>query len=161
MIDMNPIVSEFRVITKKIIEIEMAHPDAKLPKCADAGSSGFDLCSVESVVIEPGERRIVSTGLKWNPNDNTLEMQIRPRSGLAAKYGITVLNAPGTIDASYRGIIGVILYNTSDQAYQIPVGERIAQAVIAKVEKGFEFEVVKKVSDSERGEGGFGSTGKM
>lgn len=161
MIDMNPIVSGFRVITKKIIEIEMAHPDAKIPKAADVGSSGFDLYSVEEATLEPGEFKVVQTGLRWNPNDNTLEMQIRPRSGLAAKHGVTVLNAPGTIDASYRGLIGVLLINHSKKQVVLAKGERIAQAVIARVQKDFDFEVVEKVSESIRGEGGFGSTGRM
>lgn len=161
MFDTNSKISEFRVVTKKMIEIEIAHPDAKVPKSADIGSSGFDLHSVEEVTLEPGEIKLVPTGLRWNPNDNKLEMQIRPRSGLAYKHGITVLNAPGTIDASYRGLIGVLLINHGKVAVTLAKGERIAQAVIAKVEKDFDFEVVTKVSESVRGEGGFGSTGRM
>lgn len=157
----NTIVSEFRVVTKSVIELEMTHPDAKIPMSADIGSSGFDLFSVEEVTLKPGERKLVSTGLKWNPKNNKIEMQIRSRSGLAYKHGICVLNSPGTIDASYRGVIGVLLINNGHEVVTLAKGERIAQAVIARVEKDFDFEVVTKVSESVRGEGGFGSTGRM
>lgn len=161
MVETNTTISEFRVVTKRVIEIELAHPDAKLPFSADEGSSGYDLFSVEEVTLQPGERKIVPTGLKWNPNDNKLEMQIRSRSGLAYKHGIAVLNEPGTIDASYRGLIGVLLMNHGQLPVTLAKGERIAQAVIAKVEKDFDFEVVSNVAQSVRGEGGFGSTGRM
>lgn len=161
MVETNTTISEFRVITKRVIEIELAHPDAKLPFSADEGSSGFDLYSVEEVTLDPGESKLVSTGLRWNPNDNHFEMQIRPRSGLAYKHKVTVLNAPGTVDASYRGVIGVILINHGKESVTLVKGERIAQAVIVRVEKGFDFEIVEKVSESVRGEGGFGSTGRM
>lgn len=158
--DVSNFVSNFSVITKNIIELEKVNPDAKMPVCADEGSSGYDICSVEEVTLEPGEFKIVKTGLKWSPKCNSLEMQIRPRSGLAAKHGVTVLNAPGTVDASYRGEIGVILINHSKVAYKIEKGDRIAQAVIMRVEKDFDFEFVNAVSNTSRGEGGFGSTGK-
>ena len=156
----NNSISNFNVVTKNIIELEKVNPDAKMPVCADEGSSGYDICSVEEVTLEPGEFKIVKTGLKWSPKCNRLEMQIRPRSGLSAKHGVTVLNAPGTVDASYRGEIGVILINHSKVAYKIEKGDRIAQAVIMIVEKDFDFEFVNSVSNTSRGEGGFGSTGK-
>ena len=132
--------------------------EAKLPTKADSGSACYDIYSVEDVTIPPHGRSLVKTGLCWNPPYN-VEMQIRPRSGLALKNGITVLNSPGTIDASYRGEIGVILYNTTDTGYFVAKGDRIAQAKFAIVET-FEIEETDKVDNTERGNGGFGHSGK-
>ena len=112
----------------------------------------------ESIILGPLERALVPTGLFVELPEN-FEMQVRPRSGLAAKHGVTVLNAPGTIDADYRGEIKVILVNLSNTAFEIKPGERIAQLVVASHER-VEWQAVEVLSDTERGNGGFGSTGK-
>lgn len=130
-----------------------------LPHYETLASAGMDLRAniSESRILKPLERSIVGTGL-FIELPVGIEAQVRPRSGLAAKKGITVLNAPGTIDADYRGEIGVILVNLSNEDFTINNGERIAQLVIAKHERA-EWEEVKELSSTERGEGGFGSTG--
>ena len=112
----------------------------------------------ESIILGPLERALVPTGLFVELPEN-FEMQVRPRSGLAAKHGVTVLNAPGTIDADYRGEIKVILVNLSNTAFEIKPGERIAQLVVASHER-VEWQAVEVLSDTERGNGGFGSTGE-
>lgn len=112
----------------------------------------------ESMTLRPLERALVPTGL-FVELPAGYEMQVRPRSGLAAKYGITVLNAPGTIDADYRGEIKVIMVNISQEDFEIKPGERIAQLLVAKHER-VEWEAVGKLSDTSRGDGGFGSTGR-
>jgi dUTP pyrophosphatase len=131
----------------------------KLPHYETIASAGMDLRAslTESRIIKPLERTIVGTGLFIELPIGT-EAQVRPRSGLAAKKGITVLNAPGTIDADYRGEIGVILVNLSNENFEVHNGERIAQLVIAKHERA-EWEEVEELSETDRGEGGFGSTG--
>ena len=130
-----------------------------LPHYETSASAGMDLrASIsESRTLKPLERSIVGTGL-FIELPVGIEAQVRPRSGLAAKKGITVLNAPGTIDADYRGEIGVILVNLSNEDFIINNGERIAQLVIAKHERA-EWTEVELLSDTDRGEGGFGSTG--
>jgi dUTP pyrophosphatase len=130
-----------------------------LPHYETLASAGMDLRAslTESRILKPLERTIVGTGL-FIELPIGIEAQVRPRSGLAAKKGITVLNAPGTIDADYRGEIGVILVNLSNEDFTINNGERIAQLVIAKHER-VEWEEVQALSETERGEGGFGSTG--
>lgn len=130
-----------------------------LPHYETIASAGMDLRAnlSESKVLKPLERSIVGTGL-FIELPIGFEAQVRPRSGLAAKKGVTVLNAPGTIDADYRGEIGVILVNLSNEDFIINNGERIAQLVIAKHERA-EWEQVETLSDTDRGEGGFGSTG--
>lgn len=130
-----------------------------LPHYETIASAGMDLRAnlSESRVLKPLERTIVGTGL-FIELPIGIEAQVRPRSGLAAKKGITVLNAPGTIDADYRGEIGVILINLSNEEFKINNGERIAQLVIAKHERA-EWSEVEILSDTDRGEGGFGSTG--
>lgn len=130
-----------------------------LPHYETIASAGMDLRAniSEDRVLKPLERSIVGTGL-FIELPVGLEAQVRPRSGLAAKKGITVLNAPGTIDADYRGEIGVILVNLSNADFTIQNGERIAQLVIAKHERA-EWAEVEELSNTERGEGGFGSTG--
>ena len=131
----------------------------ELPNYETLASAGMDLRAniVEPIVLQPLERAIVKTGL-FIELPVGIEAQVRPRSGLAAKNGVTVLNAPGTIDADYRGEIGVILVNLSNEAFTIQNGERIAQLIIAKHERA-EWELVSELSTTERGEGGFGSTG--
>ena len=130
-----------------------------LPHYETIASAGMDLRAnlSEARVLKPLERSIVGTGLfiELPPG---VEAQVRPRSGLAAKNGITVLNAPGTIDADYRGEIGVILVNLSNEEFTIQNGERIAQLIIAKHERA-EWIMAEELSDTSRGAGGFGSTG--
>ena len=133
--------------------------NGKLPTKADAGAVGYDLYAAEAVVIPARKWKLVSTGLSWQPESNNVEMQIRPRSGLAYKYGITVLNAPGTIDPNFTGNVGVLLMNNSDKDYEIAIGDRIAQAVFRKTDD-FELRVVDYLNETERGSGGFGSSGK-
>ena len=130
-----------------------------LPHYETVASAGMDLRAnlSEPITIQPLERAIVKTGL-FIELPLGYEAQVRPRSGLAAKNGITVLNAPGTVDADYRGEIGVILVNLSNSAFLIENGERIAQLIIAKHERA-EWAEVKQLSETQRGEGGFGSTG--
>ena len=130
-----------------------------LPHYETIASAGMDLRAnlSESRTLKPLERSIVGTGL-FIELPIGIEAQVRPRSGLAAKNGITVLNAPGTIDADYRGEIGVILVNLSNEDFMIQNGERIAQLVIAKHER-VEWTQVEELSDTSRGTGGFGSTG--
>ncbi|MCL6217134.1 dUTP diphosphatase [Zunongwangia pacifica] len=131
----------------------------ELPEYATEASAGMDLRAelAQPILLKPLERAIVKTGL-FIELPVGYEAQVRPRSGLAAKKGITVLNAPGTIDADYRGEIGVILVNLSNEDFTIENGERIAQLVIAKHEH-IKWEEVEVLTDSVRGAGGFGSTG--
>ncbi|NVN17022.1 dUTP diphosphatase [Muricauda sp. HICW] len=131
----------------------------KLPHYETLASAGMDLrADLEApITLKPLERAIVPTGL-YMELPVGFEAQVRPRSGLAAKKGITVLNAPGTIDADYRGNVGVILVNLSNEDFTVENGERIAQMVIAKHERA-EWEEVEALSETDRGEGGFGSTG--
>ncbi len=130
-----------------------------LPNYATALSAGMDLCAAidQDIVLGSGERVLVKTGLALALPQG-YEAQVRPRSGLALKNGITVLNSPGTIDADYRGEVGVILINLSKENFIISRGMRIAQMVIAKVEQA-ELELCEDLNQTDRGEGGFGSTG--
>ena len=130
------------------------------PAYATPQSAGVDLHAhlEEPVILKPLQRALVPTGL-YIALPAGFEAQVRPRSGLAAKHGITVLNTPGTIDADYRGEIRVILINLSDEAFEIAPGERIAQMVIARHEQ-VEWEEADELDSTERGAGGFGSTGK-
>ena len=131
-----------------------------LPAYATGLSAGMDLRAniTEPIVLKPLQRCLVPTGLSIALPEG-YEAQVRPRSGLALKKGITVLNSPGTIDADYRGEIGVILVNLSDTEFVIEDGERIAQMVVARYEQ-VEWEAVETVSETERGEGGFGHSGR-
>lgn len=131
----------------------------QLPAYATPLSAGMDLRAniVEPITLQPMERRIIPTGLHIALPEG-YEAQVRPRSGLALKHGITVLNSPGTIDADYRGELGVLLINLSTEPFVIEAGERIAQMVIARHEQG-EFCLVKELDETERGEGGYGHTG--
>ncbi|MDB2702382.1 dUTP diphosphatase [Flavobacteriaceae bacterium] len=131
-----------------------------LPTYATISSAGLDLKAVLDAPISmaPLERKIIGTGLKIALPEG-YEAQVRPRSGLAAKHGITVLNAPGTIDADYRGEIGVILVNLSNDSFTIQPGERIAQLVVAQYTQ-VSWQPTANLEETDRGEGGFGSTGK-
>lgn len=132
----------------------------KLPEYETSASAGMDLRAhiSEAVILKPLARTIIKTGL-FIELPVGFEAQVRPRSGLAAKHGVTVLNSPGTVDADYRGEIGVILVNLSNSDFKIENGERIAQLVIAKHERANWLEV-DQLNETSRGEGGFGSTGK-
>jgi dUTP pyrophosphatase len=131
-----------------------------LPRYETIASAGLDLRAniEEPIQLNPMERVLIPTGL-FVELPIGYEAQIRPRSGLAFKYGITVLNSPGTIDADYRGEIKILLINLSNEAFIINDGERIAQMIIAKHEQ-IEWQLVDKLSDTERGAGGYGHTGK-
>ena len=132
----------------------------QMPRYETAGSSGMDIAAhiPQNIEILPGEKAIIPTGFSLSIPEG-FEVQIRPRSGLAAKKGISVLNTPGTIDADYRGEIGVILVNLSNEIFTVNPGERIAQLVIAKYEQAL-WEPSDSLDETERGAGGFGSTGK-
>ena len=131
-----------------------------VPQYATGMSAGMDLKAdiEEPVVLKPLQRQMIPTGLFIALPEGT-EAQVRPRSGLAAKHGITVLNSPGTIDADYRGEIKVILVNLSDEPFTVNPGERIAQMVVARYER-VQWDEVEVLDETERGEGGFGSTGR-
>ncbi len=142
----------------KIKIVNRSHHD--LPQYTTSGSAGLDLrAHLENPIgLKPGEWKLIPTGLSIELPIG-YEAQVRPRSGLAYKHGITVLNSPGTIDADYRGDIGVILINHSKEIFEIKDGERIAQLVVAKHEQA-EWQLVETLEESDRGAGGFGSTGK-
>ena len=131
--------------------------EAQLPSYAHKGDAGMDLRSAVDIEIAPGARALVKTGLAMALPEG-YEAQVRPRSGLALKQGITVLNTPGTIDEGYRGEVGVILFNTGDAPFKVSVGDKIAQMVIAPVTRAEVTEVLE-LDGTERGAGGFGSTG--
>ena len=144
-----------------MIEVSVQNDSpCELPAYATIGSAGVDLKAVldRPLVLNPLERKIIGTGLKIALPIG-YEAQVRPRSGLAAKHGISVLNSPGTIDADYRGEVGVILINLSNDAFTINPGERIAQLVLAKHEQ-IQWKIDKNLSSTARGSNGFGSTGK-
>ena len=146
-------------ISMKIKIVNRSHH--ALPQYATALSAGLDLRAnlEEDITLQPMERRLVPTGLSIALPEG-YEAQVRPRSGLALKHGITLLNTPGTIDADYRGEIGVIMVNLSDTPFNIADGDRIAQLVIARYEQA-EWEAVEALDSTERGDGGFGHTGKQ
>ena len=145
---------------KHILEVESIHQDSVVPKYAFDSDSGFDLCSVEEMIIPPMGRALIPTGLKFGIPEGT-EVQIRPKSGLAINQGLTVLNTPGTVDSGYNGEIKVILFNSSGNSVTIKKGMKIAQAVLCPVFSG-NFVLLRKVDkilEKDRGENGFGSTG--
>ena len=131
--------------------------DNALPQYETGGSAGLDVRSNEDGILNPGEFKLVKTGL-FVEIPSGYEIQVRPRSGMALKYGVTVLNSPGTIDSDYRGEICVILINHSQTDFKIERGMRIAQMIIAKYKQAKIFEV-ESLDETARGEGGFGSTG--
>ena len=133
---------------------------AAIPEYKTAGAAGADVCArfVAPVEVNPGDRALIGTGLFFAIPDG-YEIQVRPRSGLAAKNGVTVLNTPGTIDSDYRGELKVILINLGKEKFTVNPGDRIAQIIVAPVTRG-RFAVVEELDQTERGSGGFGSTGK-
>lgn len=141
-----------------VVRFVKLHPDAKAPVFQTDGSVGADLVSVEDVDIAPGKFRLVKTGLQV-ALPRGVEMQIRPRSGLAFKHGVTVLNTPGTIDSDYRGEVGVLLVNHGETSFTVSKGDRIAQAVLNKVVLA-NYKEARELPGTDRGEGGFGSTGR-
>jgi dUTP pyrophosphatase len=140
------------------MKIKKLHPDATIPMYQSEGASGLDLTSCENVVLRPGERKLVSTGIAIQLPDNH-EGQVRPRSGLSLKHGITVLNSPGTIDNDYTGPCNIVLFNSSQTDFQISVGDRIAQLVVMPVSK-VRCVMVENLDETARGANGFGSTGR-
>lgn len=144
------------------VEIKVINTsENKIPEYATVGSSGMDIRAnlPASVSLQPLQRQMIPTGLFLEIPEG-YEIQVRPRSGLALKHGITCLNSPGTVDSDYRGEIKVILINLSDETQTIHHGERIAQMVVCKVEKAF-LKPVSELETSSRGDGGFGHTGKI
>ena len=137
--------------------VEKINQKAIIPFQAHKGDAGMDLFSVDEVILKPMERKLIHTGIKIQLPENT-EAQIRPRSGLALKNGITVLNTPGTIDEGYRGEIGIILINLGSEEFKVEQGMKVAQMVI-KPTLTLEVEEVIELTETTRGEGGFGSTG--
>lgn len=146
-----------RVVIK--VYIEPGCDDIPLPEYQTTGSAGLDLpAAVDGpIIIEPGCVKLISTGIRL-AIPNGYEAQVRPRSGLALKHGIGILNAPGTIDSDYRGVVCVVLFNISDKPFTVERGDRIAQMVIARVEHAV-FEISENLDATERESGGFGSTG--
>lgn len=145
-----------RATTVRVVN-KSRHP---LPQYATEQSAGLDLRAnlEESIILAPGEYRLIPTGLYIELPEGT-EAQVRPRSGLAFKHGVTVLNSPGTIDADYRGEVGVLLINHGKESFEVKDGERVAQLVVSRYEQ-IRFEENADLRASERGTGGFGHTGK-
>ena len=143
-----------------ILKIERLPHNKFLPEYKTEGAAGMDLCAAisEPITLQPLERKLIPTGLKIEL-EHGYEAQVRPRSGLSIKHGITLINCIGTIDEDYRGEGCVPIVNVSNEAYTIEPDERIAQMVIARVEQA-EIKVAVELSETSRGEGGFGSTGK-
>lgn len=151
-------------VTIELVRLAGRDPDLPLPAHASAGAAGMDVCAnlpgelrATGLVIPAGGRALVPTGLAVGIPEN-FELQMRPRSGLALRHGVTLLNAPGTIDCDYRGEIGVIVINHGEAPFVVTHGMRIAQMVLARVHRG-QFEIVETLSETVRGTGGFGSTG--
>ena len=160
-IDFGSLQDQLDVMSKtKNIQIELLNEDAIFPEYAYPTDSGFDLYSTEEVKLTPFGRALVPTGLKLS-FDIGYEIQVRPKSGLALKQGITVLNTPGTVDSGYNGEIMVIVFNTNQTEFTIPKGMKIAQAVLCPVVNGkyVNLQLVDKIENKDRGANGFGSTG--
>ncbi len=132
-------------------------PGAQAPAYATAGAAGMDLRAIESISLAPMERKLVRTGVRIAVPEG-FEAQVRPRSGLALRLGLGMVNSPGTIDSDYRGEIGLIMINFGESTVELPAGERLAQLVLAPVAHA-ELVLVQELDDTERGTGGFGSTG--
>lgn len=141
-----------------IVNILRVDKDLPLPNYAHEGDAGVDLCSAEDYILKPAETKLISSGIKIEIPKG-YEAQIRPRSGVALKNSVTVLNTPGTIDHQYRGVVGIILINHGKNDFNIKKGDRIAQLIFNKIES-VDFNEVEELSETKRGDGGFGSTGK-
>jgi dUTP pyrophosphatase len=144
-------------LTHDTLRVRKLNPDAILPSYAREGDAGLDLFAVKQVIIEPGTSALVPTGIAIELPSGT-EAQVRPRSGLALKHAVTVLNTPGTVDEGYRGEVGVILINHGTSSFTVSAGMKIAQMVVSPRVQVAVVEVAE-LSDTERGSGGFGSTG--
>ena len=147
-------------LRSRTIKVELVNEDSVFPKYAYPSDSGFDLHAAEEVIIGPFGRALVPTGLKVSFEEG-YEIQVRPKSGLAIKQGLTVLNTPGTVDQGYTGEIQAIVFNTNNTTVTIPKGMKVGQGVLCPVVQGkyVVFEQVGKVEDKDRGNNGFGSTG--
>ncbi|MBO9450888.1 dUTP diphosphatase [Tropicibacter sp. R16_0] len=150
------------MVAIRVIRDEDSDPQIALPSYETAGAAGADVRANfpdrTGVVLAPGARALIPTGLRLEIPAG-FEVQVRPRSGLALKHGITLPNTPGTIDSDYRGPLGVILLNAGTEPFEVAHGERIAQLIVAPVLQA-QFDLVDGLSDTERGSGGFGSTGR-
>ncbi len=147
---------QLRIPEKIVIEFKKEHDDAVIPTYATAGSAGADLYSVETCSVQPGSIQLIDLGFSI-AIPYGYEVQVRPRSGLALKHGITLMNAVGTVDSDYRGTMKVILFNAGKNAFLVEKGMRIAQMIVAPVTLAC-FEIVQSLDETERN-GGFGSTG--
>ncbi len=146
------------MVTVKVTRVGRRGPPLELPRYETAGSAGMDLRADEAFALAPGERRLVPTGLSFEiPSGH--EGQVRPRSGLAVRHGVALVNAPGTVDSDYRGEVKVVLVNLGTEPVSFARGDRIAQLVIAPVVRA-DVVLVDELAGTGRGEGGFGSTGK-
>ncbi|MBU3180829.1 dUTP diphosphatase [Clostridium psychrophilum] len=141
----------------KILKVKLLYDNSRLPEYAHPGDAGLDIFSIEKVILKPGESKLINTGISIELPENT-EAQVRPRSGLALKHQITVLNTPGTIDEGYRGEVGVILINHGQNVFEITEGMKIAQMVISPVMR-VNIAKAKKLNDTIRNDSGFGSSG--
>ncbi|MEE0775980.1 MAG: dUTP diphosphatase [Bacillota bacterium] len=139
------------------IQLLPSYKGLPLPAYQTPGAAGFDFYAAEDIGIPAGKHAMIATGLKFAVPDG-YELQVRPRSGLAAKHGVTVLNSPGTIDSDYRGEVKILLINLGQKDFQVERGMRIAQGIIAPYVKG-DFAVTASLETTDRGEGGFGHTG--
>jgi dUTP pyrophosphatase len=140
------------------LKIKKLDPKARIPKYQSANAAGFDLCALEDCEISAGDRALIKTGLAISLPIG-YELQVRPRSGLALKHSVTVLNSPGTVDSDYRGELMIILINLGSETFKISAGDRIAQAIVSAVSQADLVEV-EYLDETERGAGGFGSTGR-
>ena len=139
------------------IKVKKLSENAYLPRYIHKGDAGMDLASAQGLSLQPGQTRVVMTDLAFELPEG-IELQVRSRSGMAAKHNVFVLNAPGTIDSGFRGNVGVILTNLSSHNFEVKIGDRIAQAVFSRFEHVSVLEY-EEISDSERGTSGFGSSG--
>ncbi len=139
------------------VRVQKLRPHAIVPDYAHPGDAGVDLFAAEDHILKPGERALVPTGIAVAIPDG-YEGQVRPKSGLALRHGLSIVNTPGTVDAGYRGEVGVILINLGQETVQVRRGQKIAQMVFTKVERA-KLEVVDRLDETSRGSGGFGSTG--
>jgi dUTP pyrophosphatase len=145
-------------MTEATFGVYLNHPDAKMPSKANLSDAGFDLVSIEDAVLQPGSRQVVGTGVHLQMDDGW-EAQVRPRSGHAAKLGISIVNSPGTIDCDFTGMIKVILLNTSNSLVTLPKGSKIAQMVFKRV-PSISLKLLDSMPTNEtRGSKGFGSSG--
>lgn len=160
-LDLNELETEFENFSnKKELKYEVINENTTKPQYNYESDSGFDLHSTEDILVEPFGRVLVPTGLRFDIPDGT-EIQVRPKSGLALKQGLTVLNTPGTVDCGYNGEVKVIVFNTNNSVFEIKKGMKIAQAVLCPVINGkwVKLTQVDSIDNKERGDNGFGSTG--